>query len=275
MAKHNKKRNVGLIHEQLVRYISECIVNQDQKSANIAIDILENHFHKDSELYREFRLFNSLVYTRVSSRDLAKRILGESKSACRNHDSTKLMKEKSALIKDINYLINKDGFYDSRISEYKTFATVQALLNEWRGKGKLFPEEKVKYEIVLENWLARDNSGPTIRENAEANPLVLNLMIEKFNKKYGSHLNKMQKDLITAKLSRDKELVEVKISEIKSRGLQALSEFYKSCDNKFLLSKKDKVDKKINEMVVGSDDISIEKALSLATLIEELENNDE
>ena len=33
MAKHNKKRNVGLIHEQLVRYASEKIVEGKKKIA--------------------------------------------------------------------------------------------------------------------------------------------------------------------------------------------------------------------------------------------------
>ena len=89
-------------------------------------------------------LIRSLVHTRVSDVSLSRRIVSESKSACIGHNAAKLSTEKSSLIRDINHNLNSDNFYDQFISEYKVFATVQALLNEWRGNGKLFPEEVVE-----------------------------------------------------------------------------------------------------------------------------------
>ena len=275
MAKHNKKRNVGLIHEQLVRHVSENIVNQDKRSANVALNILENHFSKNSELYKEFRLFNSLVHTRVSSKEIARRIIEESRLACKSHDSSALMKEKSSLIKDINHKIDNESFYDKRIEEYKIFSTVQALLNEWRGKSKLYPEEVIKYELVLENWLSRDSEEEQIRNNDDANPLVLSIMIEKFNNRYGDHLNDRQKDILSAKLSRDPDRIVECVKKIKRDGLNAVNEFYSVCDNDFLNSKKNNVLSKINGLELSSSDVVVERALSLAALIEELESDDE
>jgi hypothetical protein len=81
MAKHNKKRNVGLIHEQIVRYASERVVDGDEAKTKKAISILSNHFRAGTELYKEFRLFNSLVHTNVSSKAIARRIIIESKDA--------------------------------------------------------------------------------------------------------------------------------------------------------------------------------------------------
>ena len=275
MAKHNKKRNVGLIHEQLVRHISECMVNQDQKSADVAINILENHFNKDSELYREFRLFNSLVHTQVKDSDLARRIIQESKAACRRHNAEKLRREKSSLIKDINYKIDNKNFYSKKIQEYKIFSTVQALLNEWRGKGNLFPEEKVRYELVLESWLSSSSEAESIKDNAQANPLVLRLMMEKFNKKYGNRLNDRQRSLLNSKISQDRKAVIEQVSQLKSDAVYALGNFYKDCDNNFLLSKKKVVMERIKSLEVESSDMVVERALSLAALIDELENGDE
>ena len=275
MAKHNKKRNVGLIHEQLVRHVSENIVNQDMESANLAISILERHFNTNSELYKEFRLFNSLVHTNVNDRDIARRIIEESKSACMKHDANSLMKEKSALIKDINHTIDDSSFYNKRISEYKVFSTVQALLNEWRGKSKLYPEEVVEYEQVLENWLTRKTSVETTDKENNADPLILNIMIEKFNKKYGDHLNGLQKSLLEARLSQDKQKVVDCIGFIKEKGLSAVNEFYSGCDNDFLMSKKEKIVERINSLIPSYDDTIVERSLSLAALIEELENDDE
>ena len=97
MAKHNKKRNVGLIHEQLIRYISECMVAGNQDEADVAISILERHFNKGSELYREFRLFHSLIHTKIESPEIARKIIAESRIASKNHDSVKLDKEKSLI----------------------------------------------------------------------------------------------------------------------------------------------------------------------------------
>ncbi len=275
MAKHNKKRNVGLIHEQLVRHVSENIVDQNKESADIALNILENHFSKGSELYREFRLFNSLVHTSVSTREIAKRIISESKEACRAHDSSRLMKEKSSLIKDINHKINDSLFYDKRIEEYRIFSTVQALLNEWRGKSRLYPEEVVKYELVLENWLSRNLSNDSIAKNSDADPLVLSIMIEKFNNKYEDQLSDRQRELLEAKLTQDNNKVINCIKKIKQEGLEAVNEFYSTCDNDFLLNKKNNVLSKINSLSPDSNDLVVERALSLAALIEELESDDE
>ena len=44
---------------------------------------------------------------------------------------------------------------DQRILNYKTFATVQALLNEWRGADRLTPSEIVSYEEKLSEHLTR------------------------------------------------------------------------------------------------------------------------
>ena len=102
MANHNKKRNVGLIHEQLVRYVASSLIAKDKKSAARAVNIITKHFRPESELYREFRLFNALVNLPVGSRNLAERVLEESKKSAVTHDANRLRKEKSLLIKDIN-----------------------------------------------------------------------------------------------------------------------------------------------------------------------------
>ena len=203
MAKHNKKRNVGLIHEQLVRHASEKIVDGYKKQAKTAVKILNKHFGGQSALQKEFRLFNALVHTRVPTRDLARQIICESKHACRDHDSTKLRREKSLLIRDINHQVDESDFYKRKVSEYKIFATVQALLNEWRGADRLGPDEIVKYEKVLENWLVRDVVPEQLNKIEIANPLALKIMLEKFNKKYLSSLNDQQARLLESRLAGD------------------------------------------------------------------------
>jgi len=275
MAKHNKKRNVGLIHEQLVRYASEKIVAGEESKAEKVISILDRHFKEGSELYKEFRLFNALVHTRDHSKDIARRIILESKAACKQHNNSKLRSEKSLLIRSINYDLNSRGFYGKRIPEYKIFATVQALLNEWRGGDRLPPDEIVKYETVLEKWITREVKDQTMDRNSAADPLAFKIMAEKFNKKYASCLNSDQACLLEYKLLGNDAGIRHQIEKIKNLAEITLQNFYRSCNNEVLNGKKDLVENKIRSLEIASDDSTVTKALMLSSLIEEMEGGDE
>lgn len=274
MAKHNKKRNVGLIHEQLVRYASEKIVVKERDIAENAMNILNKCFLEGTELYKEFRLFNSLVHTKVQDRDIARRIIDESRIACKNHDENRLRSEKSMLIKEINHNLDERNFYSRKIPEYKIFATVQALLNEWRGADKLAPDERVLYESVLEDWLVHEGKNKNLEQNKNANPLVLNLMVQKFNKKYAS-LNEDQIKLLELKLTGDDAGAKKYSGLIKEKVEKALSRFYDDCSNRVLNEKRDVIEKRIREFRPGSSDESIKRALMLAALTNELEDDNE
>ncbi len=274
MAKHNKKRNVGLLHEQIVRHASEMTVIGKQSESEKAITILIENFSKDSELLREFKLFSSLVHTKVDSPDLARRIILESRRVCEERDHKRLNSEKSILIKEINHKINREDFYDQPIKEYRIFATVQMLLNEWRGAGKLSPKEVVKYEQVLESHLTNvcKNEEPVKVDNAD--PLVLNLMIEKFNKKYAKKLSPLQKELLESKLLGNTNKM-IKVSEaIKQKTYDTVQQYYAGCENKVLLEKKEKLQTTIDSYKPSLSDNSVSKALSLASLLAELEEKD-
>ena len=106
MAKHNKKRNVGLIHEQLVRYVASSLIAEDKRAAENAIQIVTKHFRPDTELYKEFRLFNAMVNMPVGSKPLAERVLNESKRAAKSHDPQRLRKEKVFIDQRHQYAIS-------------------------------------------------------------------------------------------------------------------------------------------------------------------------
>ena len=275
MAKHNKKRNVGLIHDQLVRYASEKLIEGDEDRTDTALEIIRKNFQKNSELFLEFRLFNSLIHTRVPSRDIARKIIDESRIACRNHDAKKLRSEKSSLIRDVNHHLNDKDFYNKKSPEYRVFSTVQALLNEWRGASKLSPAEVVAYESGLENWLIREQSRDTLHKTVNANPLTLNIMMDKFNKKYSSVLNEQQAKLLEHCLSGDNDLIVEQLHRIKTSAKTALASFYNKCNNKVLNEKRDLVTDRIEKLQLMPTEISISKALVLSELISELESEDE
>lgn len=274
MAKHNKKRNVGLIHEQLVRYVASSIIAEDKVAAEKAIQIIARHFRQGTELYREFRLFNALVNMPVENRSVAERVLNESKRAAKSHDPNKLRKEKSLLIKDINTkLFESRRFYSIKIDSYKLFATVQTVLNEWRGKNFLDLTTRAAYEEKIVNWLSR-KSDQTLSESVEIDPLVQNLMYQKFETKYRDQLSETQKQILEASvLGSDLDFVSV-ILETKKKALAELRKFEKTCDNKFLMESIDGVRKKIERLPEEKNDEVIAKTLHLVHLIEEMTENE-
>ena len=48
--KHNKKRNIGIMYELLLRHISVKLIENDKKGAEKATRIIETRFSKGTEL---------------------------------------------------------------------------------------------------------------------------------------------------------------------------------------------------------------------------------
>ena len=272
MAKHNKKRNVGLLYEQLMRFASNSILEKDRQLAEKAIDILCQHFKPGTELYREFRLFNALVDSRVSNRDVAKRIIEESKKACIKHDQNQLRKEKSALIKEINHTLGKHDLYNQKSPNYRTHTTVQALLNEWRGGESLSTVELVKYEMVLEEWLTRSDKHVSSIPKKDANPLTLSVMLQKFEDKYKNSMNSEQQSLFESYMLNDDSAVTQKVGAIKDRANRVIKNYFVTCENKVLIEKKSIVENKINNLDVCAKQDSVTKAMLLSALLQEMES---
>ena len=138
----------------------------------------------------------------------------------------------------------------------------------------LSPGERVRYESVLEDWLVREGKAKALEPNRNADPLVLKLMVQKFNKKY-AFLNKDQIKLLELKLTGDDPGVKEHTRVIKEKVEKALKSFYGNCDNKVLNEKKIIVERRVNEFNPGSCDESIKKALIISALTSELEDNNE
>ena len=56
MMRHNKKRNVGIIYEQLAQAFSEALVEKNQKKSMLIKKIIDDHYEKDGEIFKEFKI---------------------------------------------------------------------------------------------------------------------------------------------------------------------------------------------------------------------------
>ena len=275
---HNKKRNIGIIFEQLILYVSDAIINDDRKKAANAVSVIRKHFKEGKELYKEFRLFNALIKTRVPNEALAVKILSEAKDASRNFNAQILRREKSLLIKDINYQLNDSTFYARRVNEYKNYATIQTLLNDWRKGHNADLSRVINYETEVTKWLMSEiNIENNFKLGSEEgiDALTVRIMTEKFNEKYGKLLGKEQRDLINEHVFNSNERSHTqyhsKLLRIKKDTLAELKYLSDKCDNQILNEKIDSVIKRVSDLnLVTLTDETVSRFLTLSKLKNEL-----
>lgn len=279
MSAHNKKRNTGLLYEFLIKTISQALVNDDKKTSSKALKILKTHFKPGTELYKEFRLINSIMKTTVSSESVASSILGEAKLAARSHSPSDLDKEKSLLIRSINHQLNDENFYDQHIAEYRTFATMQNLLNDWRSKSPDL-SKMAGYEDQIVQWLVspkQEKKEQVVLEgSAGSNRLLMKIMMKKLGEKYEAALTNEQKSLIKAyafsSAYDDDKTILMKLKEIKEKLVTSIETYLKENSNseKYLTEKLNEV--KSNLLIKHNEinDSTVAEYMLYIKLIDEL-----
>ena len=271
---HNKKRNVGVIYEILVKYIARCLVEKNDRERKIASKIIRKYYAPDTEIYKEYRLFKSLVETTVSNSSVAGSIMFEAKKASKNLDEAKLDKEKSNLIREVNYQLNSSDVYKTKVDNYRLYATIQTVLNEWR---KDFPSDiqtLAAYEDKITTWLleSKKNDEFDIDDKKDVDSFVVKIMAEKFNDRYGSNLCQEQKSLLRKYVfSGGSDSVREEVETMVEVAKQRLSNY--STDSDYVMSKVTRVSTKINEHDFSVlNDETVSKALTLISMIKQLEN---
>lgn len=280
---HNKKRNVGIIYELLLRAVSAAIVEGDKNRAQAALDIIEKHYDKKTELYKEYRLFNALIKSTVSDTPVAAAVLAEAKSAARRSDHRKLDHEKSMLIRAINHGLQDTNFYQRRIPDYRLYATVQNLINEWAAGDTSDLTKMVMLEGQVVHWLLKEK----IQESAdleapapEVDGLVVKIMNEKFNEKYSGKLNQDQTKLIQEYIfsiehGQEQRFIN-RLNSLRETALKKLHDLKTETDNQTLQDRIPKVERSLKSLVFESlNDEVISRFMTISQLITELNEEDD
>ena len=281
MTKHNKKRNIGIMYELLLRHISVRLIENDRKGALAATRIIEKRFGKDTELYKEFRLFNALAKTSVQNTEIAAAILTEAKNAARRFDQSKIKKEKSMLIRDINYSIKDKSFYYRSISEYRELANIHNMIQEWQKGDTSDLKKMVMLEQSALNHLIKQKSEISLDDleikskETNSDVLIERIMTEKINKKYAdfsaSQREILQKYALYSSDAGRHEDLKRYLNTQKASSLKSLKNFGGINENSYLSKKINLVENKINNLdVTILDDATISKFLTLTKLVEEI-----
>lgn len=280
---HNKKRNVGIIYELLLRAVSAAIVENDKQRAQLALDIIEKHYDKKTELYKEYRLFNALIKSTVSDTPVAAAVLSEAKSAARRADHRKLDYEKSMLIRAINHGLQDANFYQRRIPDYRLYATVQNLINEWAAGDTSDLTKMVMLEGQVVHWLLKEKSDESVDLETpapEVDGLVVKIMNEKFNEKYSGKLNQDQTHLIQEYIfsienGQEKKFID-RLNGLRESALNKLNALKSDTDNQTLQDRIPKVEKSLRNLVFESlNDEVISRFMTISQLITELNEEDD
>ena len=272
--KHNKKRNVAFVYEALVRELTKAVIRKSTKRKNEIMSIIKEHFSPNSLLFKQLGLYQAIYETRDVDRNLAEKLLIESRIAHDNIDKKKLFAEQSALIRTINKTISPNIF-NNFVPNYRSIASAYSIFSS---------EVPIKQRVLLEEKMIEYMSS-SVGENIEQKKehidnIVYKTFVNKFNEQYGQSLLEEQKDLLSkfvasfsdngielkvfmneelGRLKREiskslysKELLEDTELQNKARGVLSILENFK--------------EEKINDNIV-------EKTLKIQSLVNEMSND--
>ena len=199
--KHSKIKNTGMLFELLTRQITSDILAANE---SVAIQILKKFFSKNTELIKEYELYNTLCSEKIKSDTKANMLIEAVLKARVQIDKTKLQKEKYELISDIKNNFDLSYFFQTKVQNYKLLASIYKLF-EYKEMDN--PIELTKSKItVLENLTSKSSNAfineefQIANEPKEIRLLSYKLLVEKFNTKYNT-LNDNQKNLLREYIS--------------------------------------------------------------------------
>jgi hypothetical protein len=269
---------VGVVYELLLRAVSSYIVEGKKDKAQLALDIISKRFSQDTELFKEFRLFNALAKTQITDPTVAAVILTETKAAARRLDLAKLDREKSLLIRDINHSLDDSSFYHRRLNNYRDLATIQVAINEWVLCDRSDFSQTLMVESKLIEQLKNNKANPEPLENQKSDAvdnLVVKILNEKFNKKYEGKLTDDQRSLIQDYVITrtngivSKDMVD-RAKRIKNEALVCLETIQKTESNTVIQENIKSVRNKVSELDVDDlNDDTLSKLMTLSQLAKE------
>jgi len=201
--RHSKFRNTGILFELLTRQITADIIAGNENSQ--AKDILFKYFKENTELGKEWRLYNFILNEKVKEPTHAERFLSVILEQRKKLSNTKLLKEKYQLIKEIKDTYPIDEFLKSNIRNYKALASIFKLFEDAITKDVKFDVREIyQAKNYLVEHVSDKKKSPSEEEdllrfyeqqNEEIRLLSYRLLVDGLNKKYKS-LDDNQKSVL-------------------------------------------------------------------------------
>jgi len=194
--KHSKYKNTGILFELLTRQITSDTISG---GSNKALSILKKYFNSQSELLKEYKIYNTLSTKSYKDEKKATILVNTLIEAHSKLNRSSLRREKYNLIKELKSTYDLNDFFKAKITDYKVMATIYNLIENKKASPLLVVDSKVsliehltrspkstKKNVVIENYN---------NEDKDTRLLTQKILLEKFNEKY-SGLGENQKVLL-------------------------------------------------------------------------------
>lgn len=183
--------------EFLVREMSSAIVSKDNDRYQRCLGIVRKYFSTGQLLSRERQVFELIRKSRGMTETSAQKVLKEVQRISMSLDHRRIDATKSAIIKEVNYSLGK-SFFDHRISDYRLLATTQLLVDSYRNQALMIEGYTfAQLEDSLVRYMTSREPAAPLQEQAEVDGLVAEIVLKKFNDKYGTALNESQRTLLS------------------------------------------------------------------------------
>lgn len=192
-AKHSKFRNTGLLFELLTRQVTaDILAGKDESSAK---NLLFKYFSPNTELGREWQLYNFLVNQKAKDETLAEKYITITLKQREKLDNKKLTEQKYNLIKEINDVYSAETLLKSSLKNYKLFASIYKLFEDHiNNKIKFDIQEVIQARNCISENLcgvkkkSTENEEDVIKvykqQSEDIRMLSYKIMVDSLNEKY-------------------------------------------------------------------------------------------
>ena len=220
--KHSKFKNTGILFELLVRQVASDTLSTDNSEA---VRIIKEYFSNKTQLGQELQLYQTILKERFNSETKANRFVDAVLSSRKKLNNSKLRREKYNLIKEIKEHYDIDKFTKARVDNYRTLASTYTMFEN----SSLKPADSVRfrYNLIEEVTGKRANKhvkkqivSEYAQQDKDMQLLSYQILIDKFNEKYGDLSAKQKKVLReyinnVSNTNNLKELISTEVPHIK------------------------------------------------------------
>jgi len=267
---HNKRRNVGLTYEFLVRRVGKALLEKDRPALARSVSVLRKFFSPGEPLASELGLFD-VVTRRGLSEPEARSVISELRRHAAEVDAATRSRRdvrKNLLLKEVSRAFGR-GFWDEfRIPDYRAYASVHMLLERLGPSPRLLSEDTDRIrleEVLVRHMVSIPPPPPPAPPTVDA--LSLALATKGFDGLYRQALLPEQREVVSRLLRShsSRELADTRrwMSEGLSRSLSNISKFVADED----ISRDDVMRERMGRVLSRVDET---RGLSLEALAEEL-----